>query len=249
MKHEEALKLLNDYVDANLSGAEKLEFENHLEGCLTCSTEIKQLRALLERTGSLQEGVTPSRDLWPGIAAAIEKASERDVVQVERETRKAPLQQSTPGPDRLRNLARSLGFRKSARVPALAVAAALAVLLIVVWSPNPSEDGDHAVTSGEALEEEFSDLYANTMIYALEAESRQADIELKLFSTLERKSGSRDVRDLMLQNLNIVDQAIAEVIEVWRSDLGDPQLTRRLVASLHARAALQGKIIEISTRS
>jgi predicted anti-sigma-YlaC factor YlaD len=71
MNHEDIKDRLNDYVDGALSEAERLDIEEHLVSCSECRQIVDETRALLREARSLRTGISPSRDLWPGIATRI----------------------------------------------------------------------------------------------------------------------------------------------------------------------------------
>jgi hypothetical protein len=64
---------LNDFVDDLLPDQERQKVEQHLERCASCRQEAQLLRALLEDAAGLPKSFSPPRDLWPGIAARIER--------------------------------------------------------------------------------------------------------------------------------------------------------------------------------
>jgi predicted anti-sigma-YlaC factor YlaD len=64
------LKLLPDYQASLLEGARRQSVEAHLAACSSCRAELEAL----ERTASVLDetkALTPSRDLWPAIAAQL----------------------------------------------------------------------------------------------------------------------------------------------------------------------------------
>lgn len=67
MRHERALRLLDDYVDGELSATESAELESHLAGCRVCRDEVELLRGLLQAADRLPRSIEPPRDLWPDV--------------------------------------------------------------------------------------------------------------------------------------------------------------------------------------
>lgn len=61
---------LSDYIDGEMSLSERLELEAHLAQCAECSETLVGLRRVVTRARALED-VTPTSDLWPGIAAQI----------------------------------------------------------------------------------------------------------------------------------------------------------------------------------
>lgn len=71
MRCADLVDRLDDYVDGTLPEAESRELEVHLQGCAGCREEERQLRGLLAEAAAFAREVSPSRDLWPGIAERI----------------------------------------------------------------------------------------------------------------------------------------------------------------------------------
>jgi len=61
---------LSDYLDGDLSDAERRALERHLDACPTCTAALDELARVVERARELP-GQRPAADLWPGIAARI----------------------------------------------------------------------------------------------------------------------------------------------------------------------------------
>jgi anti-sigma factor RsiW len=62
---------LSDYVDDDLSPAERDEVDRHLETCGECRAIVEDLRRVVMMAGRLDKAVPPPRDLWPGIAGRL----------------------------------------------------------------------------------------------------------------------------------------------------------------------------------
>jgi anti-sigma factor RsiW len=67
---------LSEYIDGDLTEAECLELERHLEGCPSCRTTVTELKAVVARARGLED-VPPSLDLWPGVARSAGRRSRR----------------------------------------------------------------------------------------------------------------------------------------------------------------------------
>jgi hypothetical protein len=61
---------LSDYIDGDLTPAERHEFEAHLAACAECSDTLAGLRRVVARARALEDR-PPASDLWPGIAGRI----------------------------------------------------------------------------------------------------------------------------------------------------------------------------------
>jgi Putative zinc-finger len=64
------IERLSDYIDGEMSVAERLELEAHLARCAECSDTLLGLRRVVTRARGLED-IAPKTDLWPGIAAEI----------------------------------------------------------------------------------------------------------------------------------------------------------------------------------
>src|SRR5262245_40791924 len=66
--HEEIAEQLSDYLDDELTSAERQAVEAHLQECEDCAATLADLRRTAGAAAALRE-TPPSADLWPGIAA------------------------------------------------------------------------------------------------------------------------------------------------------------------------------------
>jgi hypothetical protein len=75
---------LLDYLEETLDGNTRARVDEHVAGCLRCNSLLRDIGAIRAEAADLPE-LTPSRDLWAGIAARIEPSvvplgrSSRDV--------------------------------------------------------------------------------------------------------------------------------------------------------------------------
>ncbi len=69
-EHAEWTELLSDFLDGTLDSDRHEAVEDHLTTCGACRTVLAELRGVVAGARTL-EPRSPSRDLWPGIAAAI----------------------------------------------------------------------------------------------------------------------------------------------------------------------------------
>jgi len=63
---------LDGYADGSLSEGEFQEVELHLSSCAACREQERRLRLILAQARALPRELSPSRDLWAGIAQRIE---------------------------------------------------------------------------------------------------------------------------------------------------------------------------------
>ena len=61
---------LSEYLDNELDGTERTALEAHLEGCTDCRDTLGELRRVVATAGALEDR-SPAADLWPGVAARI----------------------------------------------------------------------------------------------------------------------------------------------------------------------------------
>ncbi len=119
MTCEQALTLLDDYVDGELAEAEHQELELHLASCEACRKEERALRVFLAEAATLKRDRVPARDLWPAIEA------------------------------RLRNGKRVLRFFRPGLALPAGLAAAAALIVAVLWMrPNQAPQGGVGPTGG-----------------------------------------------------------------------------------------------------
>jgi hypothetical protein len=70
---------LSDYLDGELSAAERAAVESHLGGCRECSVTLEELRAVVARAATLPVR-PPADDLWPGIEPRLAGARDGQIV-------------------------------------------------------------------------------------------------------------------------------------------------------------------------
>src|SRR5688572_688374 len=63
---------LSEYVDDELTPAERAGLDAHLTSCRACVATVAELRAVVERARRLPDPL-PASDLWPGVAQQIER--------------------------------------------------------------------------------------------------------------------------------------------------------------------------------
>ncbi len=73
--HEQWTDRLSDYLDGELEPAEHAEVEAHLRECAACSDVLNDLKRVVARAQTL-EARPPRTDLWPGVAARIERTAQ-----------------------------------------------------------------------------------------------------------------------------------------------------------------------------
>ncbi len=203
---------LSDYLDGELSPAERAELEAHLAACEACAATLEELRAVVTEAGRLPE-LGPERDLWPEIEARLAPRGElveTDVVPIHRRR------------------------RVIMTVPQLAAAAIALVLFSAsaVWlAVGAGVDTSTAPTVASATEMPaatqvvFTDFDQAIAALETEYESRRDDLAPETIRVVER-------------NLAIIDQAIAEAREALAGDPSSGFLSTHLANALRQKLDL-----------
>ncbi len=111
---------LSDYLDDELTPAERTQIEAHLAGCAACSATLTELQQIVARARSLPP-VPPQSDLWQGIAQRITAQTSTPIERDE-----IPSQE---GVVELRQFANQKKLRLSFSVPQL-MAAGVVLMLV-----------------------------------------------------------------------------------------------------------------------
>jgi len=64
---------LDAYVEGRMTRPEAAELEVHLAACESCTRRMEGLRQVLDMASRLPRSVEPATDLWPGIAARLDR--------------------------------------------------------------------------------------------------------------------------------------------------------------------------------
>jgi anti-sigma factor RsiW len=207
---------LSDYLDGELSAAERAAVDTHLAQCAACRLTLDELRLVVARASALHDAA-PVRDLWPGVAARI-RTGGRASVSVFR---------------------RALTSRLSFTLPQLA-AAGLALMVLsggLVWmakSGDPRADfapisaqSDHADPAMAISAAAFADAPYDTAI---------ADLEQRLES--QRAALDPDTVRVLEENLAAIDRAIAECRSALANDPANLYLNTHLADARQRKLAL-----------
>lgn len=71
-----SFEVLNDYVDGRLDRDTNRLVAEHVAECQECSTELRELRMLLEGVASLPRTVLPTDDIWQDLKSSIDRSKE-----------------------------------------------------------------------------------------------------------------------------------------------------------------------------
>ena len=259
MNHTQASELLHDYVDNDLAAADRRQLELHLSGCQVCREEIAYLLELQERAASLRRPVRPPHDLWPGIAAAIDRSEVPGAVGATRAT-------ETAGAGRRDAGRRVLGLPITpANLAAAAVAAGILLGATALWRAGPDvarwAPAERTATAprlagapvdlGVPVDVGVTD--ASATAEALAAVTRPDTRERLAFATLTVQSafGQKAVgpgREALGYGVAQLDQVIDELTTAWLDDPGNARLAHQLATAYQNRAFLQRRADRLSVQ-
>jgi anti-sigma factor RsiW len=267
--HEEWVEKLSDYLDGELSAAEREAVESHLARCAACTRVLEDLRRVVAKAASIQSR-PPAADLWAGIAERIDAS-----------TSGAGVVPFRPAESRWRRIASG---RVSFSLPQLAAAAVLLIALSggLVWlaarstggatAGLPSLRGDgnanarvspgranlqprgdtgsadlQGVPDGTGVQDRGNDVQAANISFAdQQYDAAVADLE----KAVTRGRGRLDASTIAIveHNLQIIDQAITQARQALAADPANSYLSGHLVEArrrkldlLRRAAALSGE--------
>lgn len=215
-RHETAR--LSDYMDGELTAAERAEVETHLADCPECAATLDELRTVVREAGTLPE-LPPEGDLWPGIEARL----------TPRGTRTAG-DPAAADPDVV-PIARAR--RVVMTVPQL-IAAAIALVLFsasAVWMAvgGSAEPGSSPVAtapqSAPVTTVTFTQFDQAMTTLEQEYRSRRSELDPETIRVVER-------------NLAIIDQAIGEARDALASDPSSGFLSAHLANAMRQKMDL-----------
>lgn len=211
--------LLDDLVDGQLTAAEAGRVRRHLAACEACAQRLAGLERLFAEVESLPRSVAPANDLWPDIAPRLIR-------------RRRPAT-SVMWPDLLR--------RAAAAVALVALGGLLSQLLLPGWR---SDDGRSDEGEAFAVGSEPRAAFA-----LAEAEYLRARETLWAAVYAGRGGVSPETREVVEQNLRIIDDAIRELRLALETDPGNPSLESLLLARHRAGVDLLTRLRQASLES
>jgi hypothetical protein len=194
---------LDEVVDGTLEESTARAALAHLAECADCRAELETAQALRSATRSLPTEIEPDHDLWPGIRARIE---ERHVVHG------------------------SFGQRPASPARHLWTAAAAAAILVVSVTVAYMMGLDRARTRTAATTP-----FAPAAVPAAYVDSA-VDLELtrnQLRSSLEsrRDELSSETWSVVMENMAVIDDAIARIEHALAANPNDGRLNRQLASA------------------
>jgi Putative zinc-finger len=237
MKHSEAWKQLDDYLDHELSPAVSAQVEAHLMHCADCRQEIEYKRGLVRLAGKLPREQTPSRDLWAGIAETIGiSQSQNDQRSPQRDHR----------------------FSFSWK-PAILTAALAASLMLIIGISGRFDD--HQATTSSAANPLWAEqsawggpggIISPAEMSPFQALSAQFALTATAFAAICTKPDSNNceaVNQYFGRELDLIDSAIAEARGALTENPYSQQAMSSLITMLKRRETIQLKALQLIENS
>ncbi len=205
---------LSDYVDGDLSEAERAALERHLVACPACTSALAGLIRVAELARALPDRL-PGTDLWAGIAGRIAEIPPRSID------------------------ARRLGRRWTFTLPELA-AAAVAIALAsggAAWLAARSADGERPVVT-QPTPAASPAVTPVTQVSLGEARYDAAVADLQ--QVLENGRGTLDTATVRVieKNLAVIDRAITDARRALAADPGNAYLNAHLAQTMRRKIDL-----------
>jgi len=238
-EHREFTDRLSDYLDDELSAAERAEIDAHLAGCAQCAAVLADLKRVVAKARGL-EPRPPQTDLWTGIAARIDAASAASVVAFEPRRRVSfTVPQALAASLLIAIMSGGLAWKFGDRIagrteaPASASVPERATPAEPAASPvaAPADDVQMATVSG-------SDPQYDAAV---------ADLE----NALKHGRGRLDANTIAIveHNLQIIDQAIEQARQALAADPANTYLSSHLFEARRRKLDLLRRAAALSTES
>lgn len=225
---DETHPALDGFLDGDLGPEAWRRVEEHLASCDRCADELAGMRTLGERASALPREIAPPRDLWPEIAARLQRERESD--------REVPVL--------------AVEFGRSGRTPARVWAIRIAAGLALVFGSSAltarllrGPDGAPPVaarpepTSGLASFASTEAQYLSSVeALAAELESRRDQLPPSTVATVE-------------ENLLIIDRAIAEARAALAEHPQSAEIPLLLSGAYRQKVDLLRSAVSISART
>ena len=203
---------LSEYLDGELSPAERSSLEAHLGTCAECAHVLDELKAVVSRTRGLQD-TPPGRDLWSGIERAIASLPQEDGQVIDFSARLGSI-------DPLEEDGRL-------RLSLSQVAAASLILMVgsaaASWSLRP------LVGSGSVEDDTGIAAVVQVSLPVGVGESYSEELaQLEALLSEHRDELAPNTVRILEKNLGIIDRAIQESGEALAGDPGNEYLREHL---------------------
>lgn len=204
---------LSEYLDDELSAAERSALESHLGECSRCGRTLDELRTVVSKAAAVEDGV-PERDLWPGIAARLTPRGGAPVI---------PL---------------AAGWQEARRPFTWGhlVAAAVVGMLVSgagVWAAL----GVGGAAVGAAAAEPAGPAAPMSVHYAAGDYDATVEELERLLSSAGGALDSATVR-VLRENLRIIDRALDDARAALEADPASPYLNAHLASAMRRKAEL-----------
>jgi len=245
--HEEWTDRLSDYIDGELSADDRERVDAHLKGCASCTAVLNDLKRVVARAGSAAAR-PPEADLWPGIAARIDRAA-------------------APGAGTVVPFARQERRRFTFTLPQLAAAAALLIAVSggIAWGvgsrlgraagmPYTTVDrnAELQVRPDSGAPENGSGAADFARVENVGLADAQYDAAvLDLEKALKAGRGRLDASTIAIveHNLQIIDQAINQAREALLGDPANSYLSSHLVEARRRKLDLLRRATALATET
>lgn len=194
---------LDELIDGTLDESKAHPALAHLETCADCLAEFEAAEALRSATLSLPAEIEPETDLWPAIRSRIE---ERRVV---------------PG---------SFEHRPASTTRRLWMAAAAAAILVLSVSISYMAGLNRARTRTAAAVPVVSDVVPAAYVdSAMDLELARNQLRFSLES--RRDELSSETWSIVMENMAVIDDAIARIEHALAANPNDARLNRQLASA------------------
>ena len=229
MSCEEFAGHLADYLEHELDEGVRVRMELHSRSCADCGSLLGDMRALAMSASKLPP-LTPSRDLWAGIAERIE----------------TPVVALNPSGETFTQRA-SRGRWRGART-ALAAAGLVAVTATVTYEVTSrlSARTQTVAVKPAATDSPFTPAANRSTI------EQSYDVEItRLRDIVKQRADKLDpvTVEVLEKNLKVIDDAIAQCRDALRSDPGSRFLIESLNDALESKVLLLRKAASLPTKA
>ena len=211
---------LSEYLDGELSAADRVALERHIEECFECRRVLGELRQVIARADALPDRA-PERDLWAGIAQQIgAKTGNADLKVIELASRRS---QKAP-----RRVSLSLSQLAAASVALMVLSGG------IVWF-TLNNHGGSTPSAGSTRNPVTQVSTAQSQITAQYSEA--------LRSLEQDLAASRDKLDpetvaILEENMRAIDAAITEARSALARDPGNLYLNQHLENTMKKKIQL-----------
>jgi hypothetical protein len=194
--------MLDDLIEGTLDGSTTDTALAHLETCADCRSELEAAKILRSATLSLPTEIDPETDLWPGIRSRIEQ---RRVVQGSFDHRPVPASRR------------------------LWMAAAAAAILVVSVSVAYMAGLNRARVRTAAVPVVSGAVPAAYVGSAMDLELARNQLRASLES--RRDQLSSETWSVVMENMAVIDDAIARIEHALAANPNDARLNRQLASA------------------